>query len=873
LNLSTALQRSTSKHRIVVELDIGIPNEQWVNNGAGIWCVDFRNTYPWVDASLLDGFAAQDTRPIGSLKIDGVPATEGVSVADLADTPGAWYYEGDIRRLWVTCPDFDEPSLHTIIVGQIYSYSHRRFTPANGPVPVEGRLLNTPSIEESRDPLFYGRLSFPAISVQLANGDGEFDTFGTDVDIYGNDVRVFVGFEDVDYSEYLRVFTGFMQSITVGEEQVTISVSDKRRQLTRPITYSCTDTNALTAIEEIITQAYGYTYDSTFYDMTEWAAAKALVANITIDMQEPAPVIDVIADICGSVFGVFRVNADNLFTFKVVDASDPIQATILAGDIMSKHSIAYDSSEVASSVRVGYAKNWGDGTYTYYTDASREADVFAQYKTYSQKTFDTLLVDEAAAIAFAKRVLDYTEDVHGTEVITVPIENRAIQLGDQIKITIQRGNQPMIGDLKAEVISVERVMDTSLMNLGIRHMAGFTDIAISDVLGVGDSADPALALSITASDTVGLDDTVGASVGYAIDASDTVSLGDESETELRIPSDVFVCMDSSMVPPGITAGSSATIYTNGGNSDCFAYSEDTSPDAQGTGESTPTVTLASTSLSTGAVAHTNVVDYRTFSSYGWCVNEYSHDHDASHGHSKSMDIYPPYVKIACYESAGYFPTGALVFAREAITHDCLSLNEDYDGKYVLVCNSAAEAGETASGHLSTSISTENNTGNDRGTNPRQDSYKRSAYFYGHYHKFTHSHALTVDPPYRVYRVYNVTSPIYDINSFPSGTMLIGKGASSLSSHGWSKAASGYLLKIEDDASNEANHAGNATIQVSNAAASNTSSTVTNTQYEYESGSERRRIEYGTQHSIAAHGHTCSTSSLPKTRKLVFWEKD
>jgi len=470
MTISTAIQRNTSKHRIVVELDIGIPNEQWVNNGAGLWCVNTNNIYSWVDTSLLEeGFTAQGFRPIGSAKCDGVPLTEGTSTADLSDTPSAWYYDGTTGTLYITCPDFDEPSLHSISIGQIYAYSHHAFIPTNGPVPVEGRLMNIPGIKESRDPLFYGRLSFPAISVQLANGDGEFDLFGRDVDIYGNDCRVFVGFEDVDYTEWLRVFTGFMQSITVGEEAATISVSDKRRQLTAPITYSCTDTNALTAIEEIITQAYGYTYDSTFYDTTEWATAKALVANVTIDMQEPAPVIDVIADICGSVFGLFRVNADNLFTFKVVDASEAAQATILAGDIVNKHSISYDPSEVVSSVRVGYAKNWGDGTYTYYTDTSREAAVFAQYKTYNEKTFDTLLVDEAAAIAFAEKVLDYTEDVHGTEVITVPLENHGVQLGDQINVTIQRGNQSMIGDLKAEVISVERVMDVPLMKLGIRR--------------------------------------------------------------------------------------------------------------------------------------------------------------------------------------------------------------------------------------------------------------------------------------------------------------------------------------------------------------------------------------------------------------------
>ncbi len=466
--------KSVAKHRVLVEIDIGLNNEQWVNNGAGIWAVNPNNSYAWVDPSLLEeGFSAQGFRPIGSVKAGGASLQHGTSVEDLADTPNAWYLDTATSTLYVTMPNFDEPALFTVSIGQVFSFARGAFTPIGGPVPVEGRLVNTPAPSESRDPLFFGRFRYPAISIQLQNGDGEFDLWGRDVDIYGNDARVFVGAEDLAYSEYLKIYTGFMQAITIDEETASISVSDKRKQLTKPITYATINTNALTAIEEILAEAYSYTFDSTFYDLTAWNIAKALVGNITLNYQEPAAVIDVIEYITASVFGLFRVDADNKFTFKVVDIDASPDADIQAADVLTAHVIGYDSTEAVSSVRVGYARDWEAAAgqqYTYYTDDSRETAVFAKYKTYLERKFDTALIDEAAAIAFATRVLDYVDTVRGTETITVPLENYRLTLGDMVNAFVQRGEQPMLGYLKGEVVSTQIGLDTPTMQLGLRYV-------------------------------------------------------------------------------------------------------------------------------------------------------------------------------------------------------------------------------------------------------------------------------------------------------------------------------------------------------------------------------------------------------------------
>ena len=419
---------------------------------------------------FLTGFTAQGFRPIGSVKVDGASLQLGTSTADLADTPRAWYFDGATLTLYVTMPNFDEPALHTVAIGQVFAFARGSFVPIDGPVPVEGRLVNTPSVSASRDPLFFGRLRFNGSSVVLQNGDGEFNTWGRDVDIYGNDCRILIGFEDLPYSEYLRVFTGFMQPLTVNEDTISIGIIDKRKQLSRPITYVTTNTNALTAIEEIISETQGFTFDSTFYDLTAWETARALVANVTINMQEPDDAINVIELIVSSVFGLFRTDADGLYTFKVVNGDDSIETLIQASDISNTHSIAYDPTAVVSSVRVGFNRDWvttGD-QYTFFTDDTREQSVFNVYKTYNEREFLTVLIDEAAATTFATTILDYNDTVRGVETIIVPLENSNIVLGDQVGVVTQRGAQPMLGERKAEVVSVSYALDVPQMQLGIR---------------------------------------------------------------------------------------------------------------------------------------------------------------------------------------------------------------------------------------------------------------------------------------------------------------------------------------------------------------------------------------------------------------------
>ena len=473
ITLASQAQLSVSDPRILVQLDIGQVNIEWINAGAGIWEVNAANIYARVDSTLLDGFSAQEFGAVGSVSEDGKLLTQVDVLSDLPAIDKQFFYNKDTRSLYVVLENYNEPFLNQAIsIGIVNGYSFDAFSPnETQQQPYEARLVSVPSISISRDPLFFGKLVYGGGTVTLENSDGEFDSYGEDKDVYGNPVRIYYGFPDLDLSDYLQLYTGYVGRIVAGETTFPIEVKDKRKQLTRAITYSSAGAkNALDTIKDILTTYFPLVYNTTYFNTTAWDAATALVDEVDIDMQEPVAAINVIEQICTSVFGLFIVDKDGKFSFKIVDTTASVVTTIKAIDVLSDNEIEYEPTEVISSVRVGYNKDWlTTGTaYLYYTDDTREASVFTAYKTYKEQVVDTLLPTLSAATAFGTVFMDYFDRVHGSLPMEIPMAYYDIALGDMVDAEIERATTTMLGTTKAEVININYGLGKPAMTVKLR---------------------------------------------------------------------------------------------------------------------------------------------------------------------------------------------------------------------------------------------------------------------------------------------------------------------------------------------------------------------------------------------------------------------
>ena len=467
------INKSSSDVVVLFELDLLKINVQWINYGAGIWQVNINNLYSFVDSSLLDGFTIQDFYPIGSVLLDQTYLTQVSTLLLVTSANESYYYDIASGTLYIHTPNNDEPWLHTIWVGVINGYSFDDFTPSGLSIAYQGRLRSAPSWSKTRDPLFFGKLNYPQINIDLINADGYFDTFGEDNTIYGNPGRIKIGFKDIAYTDYVDLFNGYIGPSTITEEGISFTVSDPRKQLTKKVNYSCTNKNALDAIVELLLNAYGYTYTSAYYNTTIWDAATLLAPNITIDYSDinsQQEVNSIIEEICTSLFGIFDTDKNGLFIFTYINPISSAITIIQKYDQINAISIEYDPSEVVSSVKIGYAKDWtaANSGYTYLIDTDRELDIFKSYKTYNEQTFDTLLINLSDAQTLADKILDYCENVHGTIQQQLPISYYDLNIADIVSAVIDRSINTMLGTKTCEVLDVGYDLTVPTVNVKLR---------------------------------------------------------------------------------------------------------------------------------------------------------------------------------------------------------------------------------------------------------------------------------------------------------------------------------------------------------------------------------------------------------------------
>jgi len=228
---SVEAQKPSTKKVTLAELDLGQQQKVWFNYSAFTYYVDLDAVYDRIDAAFLTGIVAQSVVSVGSVSSDSAHLLAKTSIAAVESTELSFYFDASARRVYIHLQSGDEPSLHRITLGVVYGISNH--AGVYGGVYYEGRLRSAPSISKSRDPLFFGRIAFDGGTITIDNTDGFFDRIGEDNDVFGNSVRIFQGFEGLDYGSFARMGTGVIDTIRVGRDTLEVQMIDPRAALSR----------------------------------------------------------------------------------------------------------------------------------------------------------------------------------------------------------------------------------------------------------------------------------------------------------------------------------------------------------------------------------------------------------------------------------------------------------------------------------------------------------------------------------------------------------------------------------------------------------------------------------------------------------------
>ena len=220
---------------ILFEMDITQGQDFWTTYAAGTWFVNFDVNYPSIDALFLNGLEAVEVNLIGSVIASDTRLNSVSSVSDCQTIESSFYYNSGTNDLYVHCPNHNDPDLFNMRIGVVFGYSMGSQDPFYNNSIYEDRIKSIPSINKQKGSLFFGQVSFDGGEVTLANEDSEFDEFAEDNEIFGNVARLFLGFEGLEYSEFSKIFTGYVENIEISNTEMKVDIQDKRKNLQRAI--------------------------------------------------------------------------------------------------------------------------------------------------------------------------------------------------------------------------------------------------------------------------------------------------------------------------------------------------------------------------------------------------------------------------------------------------------------------------------------------------------------------------------------------------------------------------------------------------------------------------------------------------------------
>lgn len=275
--MGTKLDPHTQKITLV-EIDFAQAQTLFFNWTAGVWYVDFDAIYELIDPVYLVGVSAQPAiGAIGSVKENGVALTTVASVALCISTVTSYYYDTLDRRLYIHLSNGSEPSIKTVMIGVTAGVSNTACF--YNSTYYEPRLRSSPAIAKTKDPLFFGRVSFDGGVIGIDNEDGGFDSIVSGA-LWGGAVRIKQGFDTDAYAAFLSMAAGVIESVVITRDLVQLTMIDKRKNLSRMAPRRVFDVGTYPNINyanlgKPIPLAYGLLYNVPCVCVNEEAVAPA----------------------------------------------------------------------------------------------------------------------------------------------------------------------------------------------------------------------------------------------------------------------------------------------------------------------------------------------------------------------------------------------------------------------------------------------------------------------------------------------------------------------------------------------------------------------------------------------------------------------
>jgi hypothetical protein len=241
-NFLTDIQSPSTSKIVLFEIDFPCTAGVFINYQAGIWA--FKSVATQIN--VTDNHSVTGYYPvssgrlytnINSVKINGSFYTKVSSISAMLTQAESFYFDATLQTIYIRFTNWEWPVYNAPIISLgVTSGFSDKVDSINGAyyndVYYEPRILSVPSISKSKDFLVYGLMVFSGGSVTLNNADGFFDNYNI-MNVYGQAVRIKIGFDGYSYSDFYQVYAGYLEDFTIDDMEFNINFSDIRKSLTR----------------------------------------------------------------------------------------------------------------------------------------------------------------------------------------------------------------------------------------------------------------------------------------------------------------------------------------------------------------------------------------------------------------------------------------------------------------------------------------------------------------------------------------------------------------------------------------------------------------------------------------------------------------
>lgn len=199
-------------------------------------------------------------------------------------------------------------------------------------------------------------------------------------------------------------------SASVTKDGSTMTVADNLDNITAD--FSASDIiNGVDIIKDLMLNYDNKTYNSTFWDTSEVAAAQLLARDTSVSVDDNKKLKDVIQQVCVDIDAIFFNKNDGRYSIRLYNPSRTISITIQQDEWLDEPDISNNSSEFLSSVIIKYSRDIANDDYLQYENKDYEYDVFSTYRAYKNTEIETNLTTLADAILKSESVMALSKNV------------------------------------------------------------------------------------------------------------------------------------------------------------------------------------------------------------------------------------------------------------------------------------------------------------------------------------------------------------------------------------------------------------------------------------------------------------------------------